>query len=66
MMCCGVRRTALNDHAKDCDFEYNTGCDACYLWRQMDGHTKQGQVCFETGSDKSHLKVRQQACGRQP
>ena len=54
----GVPRAALNEHVKDCDFQPNTNCDACYLWRQMDGHTTKGQVCFETGTDKNHLKVR--------
>ena len=60
---CGVPRAALNEHAKDCDFQPNTNCDACYLWRQMDGHTTKGQVCFETGSDRNHLKVRRHMVG---
>ena len=53
-------RAALNDHAKDCDFQPNTDCDACYLWRQMDGHTTKGQLCFKTGTDENHVKVRRQ------
>ena len=53
-----MTRAALNEHAKDCDFQPNTDCDACFLWRQMDGHTTKGQVCFKTGSDENHVKVR--------